>query len=64
MVKGGIGMSFFDPGFADMCIVMMLVLTMASIFLVTVRSLAPGRFKPAVKEKNGFQIEASRRSSG
>lgn len=47
-------MSSFGPGFAEMCIVMMLVLTMAAIFLITIRSIASGRSKPAEKENNDF----------
>lgn len=57
IVKGGKGMSTFGPGFSEMCIVMMLVLTMAGICLVTIRSFAPGRFKPAGKENSDFRIE-------
>lgn len=57
IVKGEKGMSSFGPGFAEMCIVMMLVLTMAGIFLVTIRSFAPGRFKQAGKENNDLHIE-------
>lgn len=50
-------MTSFGPGFAEMCIVMMLVLTMAGIFFVTVRSFAPGRFKPPGEDKNDFRIQ-------
>ena len=58
IVKGGFGMTAFGPGFAEMCIVLMLVLTMAGIFLVTIRSFSPGRFKPPGDENNDFHIEA------
>lgn len=51
-------MTAFGPGFTGVCIVMMLVLTMVSIILVTIRSFAPGHFKPAAEEKNDLQTEA------
>lgn len=57
IVKGGIGMTSFGPGFAGVCIVMMLILTMVSIFLVTIWSLGPGRFKRADEEQAELGIE-------
>ncbi len=57
IVKGRIGMTSFGPGFAGLCIVMMLTLTMVSIFLVTIWSLGPYRFKRADKEQAQLGIE-------
>jgi len=50
-------MASFGPALTEMCIVMMLVMTMAGIFFVTVRSFTPGRFKPPGEDKNDFRIQ-------
>ncbi len=45
-------MMTFNPDFADMFVVLTLILTMLSLSAVTVWSLGPGRFKPADEVKN------------
>ena len=57
IVKGRIGMTSFGPGFAGVCILMMLTLTMVSIFLATFWSLGPYRLKRADKEQAELGIE-------
>lgn len=51
-------MSSIGPGFVGMCIVMMLVLTMAGIVLVTIRAFSRGAFKRPGDENNDIRIEA------
>lgn len=50
-------MTSFGPGYAGVCIVMMLILTMVSIFLVAIWSLGPGRFKRVDTDRSEFGIE-------
>ena len=58
IVKGGIGMTSFGSEFAGLCLVSLLILTLASIFLVTIWSFSHGRYQQAGKRNNDLHIEA------
>jgi len=60
-VKGEIGMTSFGSDFAGVCIVWLLILTLASIFLVTIWSFSHGRYQQAAKRNNDLHIEAQLR---
>ncbi len=50
-------MMSFNPDFADMFVVLTLIMTMISLFAVTAWSFGPGRFKPADEVKNKHRRE-------
>lgn len=54
-------MTSFGSDFAGMCIVSLLILTLVSIFLVTIWSFSHGRYQQAGKRNNDLHIEAKRR---
>lgn len=58
IVEGGIGMTSFSPDFAGVCIVSLLILTLFSIFLVTIWSVGHGRCKQAGNRNNDLHFNA------
>ena len=51
-------MTTFGSDFAGVCIVSLLILTLVSIFLVTIWSFGHARYRQAGKRNNDLHIEA------
>jgi len=51
-------MAFLGPGVVGVFVILALLLTMVSLFAVTVWSFGPGRFKPPDEAKNKARREA------